>query len=139
MRAAQQALQSCHYISTQLLNRATSGNATSSSRLIMQQHVIQLITSVFVDVLPKPLPGAPHYAGEGGEAVPGNEGKQMEPAAQPPVPEGGANQEDGPSDNLATWLDSINLSHIYDNLIELGATKVSVSDVSNRSVIPLYY
>ena len=77
VRAAQQALQSCHYISTQLLNRATSGNATSSSRLIMQQHVIQLITSLFVEVLPKPLPGAPHYAGpDGADPLPG-EGKQV--------------------------------------------------------------
>jgi hypothetical protein len=53
----------------------------------------------------------------------------MEPAASPPgagdgAGNGAGNGDDGPSDNLNTWLDAINLSHVYDSLVELGATKV---------------
>ena len=54
----------------------------------------------------------------------------MEPAASPPgagdgAGNGAGNGDDGPSDNLNTWLDAINLSHVYDSLVELGATKVN--------------
>ena len=60
----------------------------------------------------------------------------MEPALSPPGSNGsngsngdgagsGSNVDEGPSDNLNTWLDAINLSHVYDSLVELGATKVN--------------
>ena len=60
----------------------------------------------------------------------------MEPALSPPGSNGsngsngdgagsGSNVDGGPSDNLNTWLDAINLSHVYDSLVELGVMKVN--------------